>query len=92
MKNFNLSHFTAKGSSRTYYPASGIRGGYDRYPDDHRPVSTIIGGGRRARCDPGVGGGGDGFRQVIIDPPSEARGGLLDTCDYDLTRVFVVAR
>ena len=58
--------FSAKGSSRTYFPTQGVRGGYDSYPDDHRPVSTVLSGRRRARCDPGggTGLGRDTFRQV----------------------------
>ena len=51
-------------SSRSYYPASGVRGGYDNYPDPHRPVSTLLSGGRRARCDPGARQDGGQFRQV----------------------------
>jgi len=56
-------------SPKSYYPARGVNGGYDsyddyrRFSDEHRPVSTHLSGGRRARCDPGSGGG-DIFRQV----------------------------
>ena len=62
----NVFVFSAKGSSRTYFPTQGVRGGYDSYPDDHRPVSTVLSGRRRARCDPGggTGLGRDTFRQV----------------------------
>ena len=51
------SIISAKGS-RTYYPDDRYQGHSGQRPIiDSRPV-----GGRRARCDPGVGG--DTFRQV----------------------------